>query len=272
MFSYAGIALSDPFNTGRPIGKDDDAKGECRRVADWIERNIRPEEIFPFAAHAWTGTLTNSPLLQITPERPRPIKVGSLWWPRGAMRFARAHYVVSESQLEQIRKNVQQPRGTLQNAILSLADGARTLNIPMSMVPAWPLAQAVAGAHMWMLTLVDDRYWWQPDVCEIAVQAGVTTWNDIYTQLGNELGITINADPIAAAYGMPPENYAAEYQPTTMVMDAVAWSVGQRIVRDAVTGTVSAQNATTAIASVTAQLATVYPPYAGGALRLLPNQ
>ena len=112
MFSYAGIALSDPFNTGRPIGKDDDAKGECRRVADWIERNIRPEEIFPFAAHAWTGTLTNSPLLQITPERWRPVQIATCWWPWGARRFARAHFVVSEIQLIQIRQNVQQPSGS----------------------------------------------------------------------------------------------------------------------------------------------------------------
>ena len=102
------------------------------------------------------------------------------------------------------------------------------------MVPAWPLAQAVAGAHMWMLTLVDDRYWWQPDVCEIAVQAGVTTWNDIYTQLGNELGITINADPIAAAYGMPPENYAAEYQPSNITFGIMAplESTDRRLRRD----------------------------------------
>ena len=264
MFSYAGVLLNDPTNA-----PEDD---ESQKVARWIQNTIRPEDIFPFAARDWTGSLTNAPLLQITPERWRPVQIATCWWPWGARRFARAHFVVSEIQLIQIRQNVQQPSGTLQTGILSLADGERTQNMEMWMLPAWPLAQAISGAHMWLLTLVDDRYWWQDTPCTLTVEAGTTTWDDLYDQIGTILDISIDADTVATAYGKPPVNYAAEYQSLAMVLDAVAFSCGQRLTRDWSTGAVYMQNATTAIASVTAQLATIYPPYAGGVFRLLPNE
>lgn len=253
-------------------GEKDDAEGEHNRIQKWIEENIRPEELFPLTSLVWPGSLTNGPIMTVTPQMQRPIRIGTCWWPFGAARFARAHYVVSESQLIAIRKVVQKPAGTIQTGILSLADATRTINMPMWMVPAWPLAQAAPGAHGWLLTLVDDRYWWQNETCTLTVNPGVTQWTDLYAQIGTALGITIKADPVAAAYGTPSVFYDGEYSSLPMLLDTVALSCGQRCTRNWATGQVYMQNALMAIASVTAQYATTAPPYAGGRLTLLPNQ
>lgn len=262
MMSFAGVMLSDP---------------ETTEVGEWIQQNISPHELFPLSYQTWPGSLGGTAVLESTPDEERSVIIGSFWWPSGASRFARAYFVVSEAQLNAIRTAVQTPAGTNKvatgtnkAATLLLRDGTNTVEAEMWMLPAWPLLTAVAGAGAYLLTLVDERYWWWSLPASIAVDVGTTTWLDLYEAIGDALGVTISVDTIPAAYGLPTDDYASGYQSLPGLLDAVAFSVGQRIVRG-LDGTVTAQNATTAIASVTAQLATVVAPYTGGRLSLLPG-
>lgn len=276
MMSFAGVSLADPTNAragGGPAAPEWEER-EASKIARWVNENIRPEELFPFAYRQWPGRIFGGPILDAMPPIDLPVTIGTVRWPRTASQFARAHFVVGETMLAQIRKAVQAQKGVvggLTTGVLALADGNNTLEMNMWMLPAWPLQMAVAGAGAYLLTLVDDRYWWQQMPVTLSVTAGVTAWTDLYTAIGTALGIAIEVDTIPSAYGTPTTDYTVYQQPLPAVLDAVAWGCGQRIVRDAVTGQVKAQNALTAIASVTSQLAGAVGVYAGGRLALLPG-
>lgn len=251
MFSYAGTYLADPE------GHDPGA---------WIAENIRPAELFPLAARLWPGTLTGGPVLDATPDLQRPVEIGCLWWPWGASRFAHAHFVVGDAQLAAIRSVVF--RGGAESAAeLVMDDGDVQVRTDLWMLPPRPLAQVGTGG-MWLLTLVDDRYWWAGEPLELTTADCAAGWLHLYATIGAALGVTIDADPIASAYGtVAPAAYASLYRPLPQVLDAIAFSVGQRIVRR-LDGTVHAQNWKTAKTSVAAQLAAAGPKYAGGSFAL----
>lgn len=236
-------------------------------IGSWITKNIRPKELFPLAYRFWPGTLIAGPVLEVTAEPARPARIDTLWWPWGASRFAQAHFVVTEEQLEAIRAVVVVD-GESVTGELNINDGGTSTIAQMWMLPAWPLSTAVANAGMYLLTLVDDRYWWWGTPVQFHVTEGGTSWEEVYEEIADDLGITIVVDPIDSAYGTPVADYSTAYRPAPNVLDAVAFSVGQRIVRD-LDGTVTAMNASTALASVTAQLASVNPKYAGGPLALV---
>ncbi len=256
MYSYAGVPMLDPVGAG----------------GVWIQANIRPNELFPLAYKYWPGDLTNGPVLDVTAEPARPAVLNTLWWPYGASRFAQAHFVVSESQLAAIRRVVVDYAGNGTSVVgqLIMDDGKTKITTPMWMLPAWPLSTAVFGAGMYLLTLVDERYWWWGVSYSFIVTAGVTTWLNLYTQISTALGVTISPDTINAAYGTPVADYSSAYRSLPNVLDAVAFSVGQRIVRYR-DGTVKAQNARTARSGVVSQLVRGDPKYAGGKFALLPE-
>ncbi len=194
-----------------------------------------------------------------------PVRINSLFWPYGASRFARAHFLATASQMSSIRAVVAKA-GVLGAAPLTFGDGKQTISTLMWMLPAIPISKAAPGLGLHLLTLVDDRYWWWGQALDLTA----TTWADMYAQIGTNLGITITADPIASGYGTPPIDYNTGAKPLPMVFDAVAFSCGQRVCR-ALNGAVTVQNASTAQASVTANLATGPTSYGGGAYDFNPR-
>lgn len=255
MISYAGVFLAEPDDT---------------EIGEWILATIHPDELFPLAAKHWPGAITDSPILDQRIEPARPVRIGSLWWPWGASRFAQAHFVVGEDQLNAIRAQVYYCNGQQRAQPLKLDDGVTAFSVPMWMLPARPLqipSYQQTGGKFFLLTLVDDRYWWWGVPATLTVVPGLTAWTDLYAQLGTAVGATIAADPVNGAYLTPTVDYAATYGPVPMVLDAIAFSVGQRIVRNT-TGAVKAQNYATAAASAAAQFAAGWTPYAGGQFSL----
>lgn len=256
MYSYAGVPMVDPVGAG----------------GAWIQANCRPHELFPLAYRYWPGDLTNGPVLEVTAEPARPAVLNTLWWPYGASRFAQAHFVVNDSQLDAIRRVVVDyaVNGSSLSGILKMDDGKTSISTAMWMLPARPLSQAVFGGGMHLLTLVDERYWWYGVPFNFTVTANVTTWLNLYTEISTAIGTTIVPDTIAASYGKPVVDYSTAYRSLPNVLDAVAFSIGQRIVRK-LNGTVLAMNARAARASVTAQLVRGDLKYAGGKFALLPE-
>lgn len=236
---------------GLPVGS---TQGSEPTIGRWIAQNIRPEEIFPVASPQWPGFLTGGPVLNQTPYPWDHVAIDRLWWPWGASRFAHVHVVVDDFTLGLIRNDAYSNQ-KYKALTFTMDDGAYQTPISTNlwMLPARPLSTAAPGGNaLYLLTLVDDRYFWPETSLQYAVTVGTTAWTDLYTAIQAALGITINADPINAAYGKPTLDYVATYQNTAMILDAVALSVGQHIVRK-LDGTVLAQNPTTALANQTAQ-------------------
>lgn len=195
LITYGGIRVGQAYGSNPEIGI-------------WIAQNIRPHEIFPVSRLSWPGSLAFAPILEQTQPPWPPVIIDSLWWPWGASRFARAHVVVNESNLNLIRQ--QAYSGKSYKALPFIIDDGfyqTPVQTNLWMLPARPLSQAApllkSGESLYLLTLVDDRYFWWETSCQYAVAEGTTQWVDIYSAIVRRLLplllVLLTAAPGAAA-------------------------------------------------------------------------
>jgi hypothetical protein len=238
----------------------------------WVYANISPLDVCEFARF-WQ-TRDEVRLWNVAfPER-RPIKTGSLWWPQGAARWAVAHFLVDDTMLESIRPQIYDANtsGHYRARTLTMDDETNSIDTDLWMLPPRPLSQVPGWTEpgMWLMCLVDERYFWWAKSASITLTAGTTTWAQLYALIGTALSITINVDTVASAYLKPPAYLASSNDPLPVLLDNVALACGQRIVRK-LDGTVVAQNVATAKANQTLQIATWSPiKQAGGLFALTP--
>lgn len=191
--------------------------------------------------------LGHLPFNYVTP--PTVKDLGRLYWPRSASRFAFGHFVVSDRILEQIRP-LAYAGGTLVSLTLNIDDESHAaISTSMYLLPPRPISQisvpGVPGGNLWMMTLVDDRYFWWYRSGSIIVNEGVTTWNLLYEEIASALGISLTIDTVDPSYQMPTRRMRSLNQPLPVLLDAVAMSVGQQVIRK-FNGTVETQNYDTA--------------------------
>ncbi len=269
--SYGGVPLAvgcDAARLGRlgpalrpwlagPGGSADRDLQEALRdeaTAAWIAEHIAVEELYEFAYRAWPGgnlTKLTFPAQMVR----RPVRVGSLWWPTGASRWAVGHFLCGAADLATLLPLAYDSEAPYVPQALELLlddgrpDAAGLVSAWLYLLPPRPLTN-VPGADgpLWLLTLVDERfYWWWQHSGLITLTAGTSTWDDLYTTLATQLGTTIDHDPVDADYFKPHaySQLAAAYENVPMLLDAVAYNCGQRLTRTP-DGLVRAINAGTA--------------------------
>lgn len=191
---------------------------------------------------------------------PPPPRLNSLWWPTGASRWARGYFLCDGTTLASLRNYVSASGVNTPLALLMGDSDHNTLNTPMYLLPPRQLTPVESVAEqLWLLPLVDERYWWQFRETENLVLDGTMTWASLYSWLGTVLGVTVTAETVHADYLKPdPVEFTRQYDNAAVLLDAVAASVGQRIVR-AIDGTVTAQSATTAGTNLDATVAATAP-------------
>lgn len=254
MISFAGVYLN---STDGPL-------------ATQLEGLLSPADLYDFTRVVYPG----EPLASLgvsSFSRQRPPKLGRLYWPQSASRFAVGYFIVTNNELSLIRQNVYTSSGgsvsTPQPFILN--DGKRSLTTNLWMLAPRPITQIQGNNDGWLLTLVDDRYWWWQTNSNITVNLGTTNWTDLYSSIGTALGVTITVDTVPSAYVQPPDDFTVGYDYLPPLLDAVARSVGQRIVR-AFDGSVRAWNAVNSGNQVSANLtasSSTNQPLAGGLLQ-----
>ncbi len=190
--------------------------------------------------------------------RSRPVRLGSLWWPWGAARFAYAHVLATDNELAQIRPLVYGTSTTLFRPQTFTMDDARTgrrISTSLYLLPPKPLDQIAGNNGLSLLTLVDARfYWWEATPVDIEVTPGQTTWAQLIASIAAALGVTITTDTIAAAYLYPSAAFTSRYEFLPPLLDAALVNTGQRLVRK-LDGTLITQDPLTAKKSQDAQLA-----------------
>lgn len=248
MIQYAGVDLLEAPDSLR----------------EWVRANIDPSDLPPYTTHWWPGkNLSHLPFRP--PAPPRKIELNTLWWPTGASRFAVGWYLADEGLLTSIRDVTESPLGSDHAASnLVLDDGTDSVTVSMWMLPAIPLQQ-IGADGLYLLPLVDERYFWWQKGAEITVLGGTTTWAQLYTAIATGLDISITLDAVESAYLRPHAELTTRYDSLPLLLDAVAYSTGRRIVRT-MAGTVRAWKPANALAQQTTSLAAVEDKLAGGEL------
>jgi hypothetical protein len=233
-------------------------------LAGRIERGISAREIWEYARLRRRDGAES-----FAPHHPeRPVKIGALWWPWGASRWATFHGLVTDAQLARVRQLVYAAPGRYRALELVVDDRrqGREVRTDLFMLPPRPLSQIPGGNGLWLLTLVDDRYFWWERSSAVSVAGGTTTWAQLLAGIAAALGVTLAVEAVPAAYLKPATDLAASYDSLPPLLDAALASVGQRLVRR-LDGTVLSQGPVAAVAAADRQAET-WKRKKGGAFAL----
>jgi hypothetical protein len=217
-------------------------------TADWVDiiaRKISPFELLDFQRFEFPGKRRIGWTYPGSLRR-RGVHLGSLYWPRDASRFGVAYLLATDSNLANIRAKLSAQVSQETGSAIAFGPGELIISeenqqfqtvgkvtASMWMLPARPLSSIIGQQGMNLITLVDDRYWWWfRDTGQIAIVPGETTWADLYDLTAQALGVDIEYDAISPNYLEPGAGLAAQYEQSPMLLDAIAYNVGQRICVD----------------------------------------
>lgn len=257
-----------------------DAGGE---LAWWMEANQNLTDLAEFGAQPqnelsprrgllnWYGVRKGVGQAVANYSPPPPPRLNSLYWPTGATRWARGYFLATEEQKNKIVEFAHSPGG---NTSLKLKwgdkDHATELEASMYLLPPRLISRPnpkgkTPSEWLWLLPLVDVRYWWQFRHTDDLEISDSTSWANVFTTLGTQLGVTVSVPTSAvSAYLKPdPYDFTRRYENAAVMLDAAALSIGKRIVRY-LDGTVRAESASDADAIVTENLKKPWQKLAGG--------
>lgn len=252
MLSFGGIPLQVP----------------SIQVASWIESRIPIREAFTFFRPRWLADQLFDPRSLFNWIFSRPLKLNCYFNPWGASRFSYA-VVLADAKMH-AAITAQNENGEALPFVMDDGLGS-SITTSLFMLPPIPLSKIITlpltpSLPLYLLILVDRRYYWWESAAKIEVEEGVSQWEDVYADIADGLGIELTIDPIPIAYLLPSSGFTKNYQYLPLLLDCVASSVGQRIVRT-LDGNFYARNALTANGLMIAN-ANLYKKYAGGSISL----
>lgn len=246
-------------------------------VARFLERYQSLEGLVLFGAQPiHRDRLANVLPIPNYPPTPRP-KLNTLYWPTGATRWAMGLFLIDSDGKDDILEVVGGVRGSrnepAQLVISNLPDGQEPdadsfridgqtntvgLSTAMYLLPPRPISAQTGDERLWLLPLVDERYWWQFQRSAL-ITAETPTWADAFTAIneGLDLGDGFSHDDVHADYHEPIEEvvHAIKFESAAYALDAVAHMVGQRVVRH-IDGTLKSQTAANASSGLETNLGT----------------
>jgi len=162
---------------------------------------------------------------------------------------------------------------------LQIGTGTAVVNCKMYMLPPIPIARmpynrskSVACAYegLWLITLVDDRFWWNMRATDSDTIAS-TTWNGMFSALMSKIG-GVGADiETSSPYGnMPKELYNCNWQPQmAQIFDCYLYQTQKRLIKN-YNGTYSIVGPAMAKSLVAVNSIGEFNVVAGGGLRMSP--
>ena len=244
--TYAGI----PFVTDRGLsfseGDVPAHRRDARELMDEIERLIPLRWLQDFAplgdfpGRALAGIAYPNP---VSPQpNPTTVKVGEWFYPnnmtrwsvfRGLATSAMAKDMLAETNGSAAKTFVMKEYSSV---LGNSAEPDFTLTTNMYMLPPRPLAETAGVQGLYLITLVDERYYWQgQDAGVFKITNNVTcTWASLVTAIAARLGITISLSAVPAAYGIPEADSPlwSDHQSITVLLDAIAANIGRTVVRN----------------------------------------
>lgn len=169
------------------------------------------------------------------------IHIGDWYYPSNACRWSIFRGLATSSQakamLEKTEGTKAKPFVMECNPVAPYSTGDETyytLTSNMYMLPPRPLAEHGDGFDgLYLITLVDERYYWQNSPVGLHV-TGESTWRQLLTLIGQSLNVEINlASPIEPEYGQPEVDSQlwSTMENAPVLLDAVAANIGRVLVR-----------------------------------------
>jgi len=254
-FTYAGVPLMVP----------------PKELYDWVEENI-PFNASNYFRTLNYGLLDNSDIVfKNYSENPfHDLKLSSLYWPTGASRFATGFFLVSSEDLEKLPsfdnlgyKDAVDTLGGMRSRVnsknyytaekLVIYNTEIPLAAKMYMLPPRPLLQIESTVvddaietrgrfpvphleSLWVVPLVDDRYWWWwHNTGEFKIPS-CSNWEDLFYTIFDNLGYgqhQVLVDPdIPQEYLFPHSLYRKQSYNirVPLLLDSIAQSCNCRII------------------------------------------
>lgn len=210
------------------------------KLLDWWKKNS-PE---PFPTQF--GSITAPPWNNwgiFYPHQFPDMQPGKLWWPTGASRFGVYYGVADQDTVEAWRDETEgdvEAEVSRTGGTFVMTDRTNeTIQRTMYMLPPRPISFYLPGegkSPLWLVTLVDVRYWWWQYNSGDLLAYPETSWDGLFQLFKDTLEISDEE----WSYTTPDDKYLqpgsliaqASHYPLPVLMDAAAWSIGCRIVID----------------------------------------
>jgi len=209
---------------------------------EWWKKYSPEPQVRPF------GGLTAVPWTHYQvayPDTFPSMEPGKLWWPTGAGRFG-VYYGIADTRTVEAWRDATAGTGGGDATNIGKkfymsdrADSGRPLDYmecTMYMLPPRPLTFSFAPEPTYLVTLVDDRYYWWDVASDDLSKEPITTWEELFEYFRDKLGYDETDwtfEKPAAEYYKPGDLLArAANVPLPVLIDAAAWSIGCRVVLD----------------------------------------
>jgi hypothetical protein len=163
--------------------------------------------------------------------RPK-LKPGMFYYPTGASRWAEYHGLVTSAQLAGM-KAAAFPGGIPTRNWFKMAQGGNVIQTPMIFLSARPVASFAGNPGLFLVTLVDERYFFQYAPMPVPNINPDTTWESLMTDCSGALQISLQLDTISTNYPEPEidSDLNLQYENAAILLDACAYNTGTTIVR-----------------------------------------
>lgn len=155
----------------------------------------------------------------------RQVPLNTMTWPWGARHWAEGWFLCDSDQLAAITA-----AGGLTGGELKFDDGVNTVTAQVRPLTPRPLSGDPSLDRLWLLILVDARYWWwdltagQIDVPESQ------SWESFVSEVASSLGTAVSFSGAAAAYGTVPRGFPAYDERLPDLLDRIGSAIQCRLV------------------------------------------
>ena len=250
------------------------------RIAAWLDRYLPLDDLRLFGPHQAAG----SPMWQAKgascshlgiptvnyPPPPR-MRLNVLTCPTGATRWTWGLFLTDDAGIEAILAKMAESGAGYDRGKLILSDSAFAEEVPdqvgfhfdpderVALVTElrmlqprpisalWDTGSPTPASRLWILPLVDDRYYWQFAGGDLG---DTSSFDALVGSLADVLNIDTPPTVDSSGFGTPDQTEVSRnYQNAAVLLDAVAFSLGCRVVRRFASGDVELQSPGTAASS-----------------------
>ena len=240
MLTVAGVAVLKPQ----------------KEVLALIEKNIHPGEDPAWLKRAWPGTGLSGITVPTGYKPPPPFKVNQFRWPNGASNWASISVLADSVMTNQIALGAYGEAGDLnQEVVLEMdspdQDGVTEfIRTGMYLLPPKPLSSVlpsigeptskedvISSNNLYLLTLVDVRYYWQyVNVGDLDVDLDTgMDWYELIDSITDKINTaypcTFHEYTIDVRYLKASSSFILPYERAPAVLDAACYNCGLKVCR-----------------------------------------